>query len=77
MSFDDDIRRINDILMNRFHIMQSESDLIEEFWRSHSRKFSAGWLVLPQEDEEIIKAFLDQLHSPAYHILWPQAHGSI
>ena len=53
----DDCKRIQKLLFGRgYEISLHEC---EDMWESYSERSCAGWLFLPENDEEIIEALID------------------
>jgi len=57
--YSEDITRMRQICHRKgFEVTRED---IAEAWGNYSRKFGAGWLTLPEDDEEIFLDLLEQL----------------
>ena len=56
-SFPEDIMRIRKVMKDRgIEITIAEADSL---WSSHSDEWCAGWLVLPDDDNELARLIID------------------
>lgn len=64
MEFHDpkDVKHIQQVLFNEFHVIAPNSDIIH-FWRWHSGNVAASWLKVTS-NEEIKKTFLEFIQLP-------------
>lgn len=53
----DDCQRIQKILLAKGYEVSLHE--CEDMWESHSESYCAGWLILPDDDNEILESLTD------------------